>query len=122
MPYPSSNSGILPDGLAFNSAGLIPAVAVDVNTREVLMLAWMNEESILATIKTGYAHYWSRSRNSLWKKGETSGHLQKVIQIKLDCDGDTLLLIVEQIGAACHTGKRNCFFKTLQNNEWVEER
>ena len=99
--------------LKFNDAGLIPAVAQDVKSKEVLMLAWMNLESIQYTISSGYATYYSRSRKNLWKKGETSGHLQKIIHITADCDFDCILLEVEQIGNACHTGAKTCFFNEI---------
>jgi phosphoribosyl-AMP cyclohydrolase len=92
---------------------LIPAIAQDFATGEVLMLAYMNEESLAITLKTGRATYWSRSRNELWEKGATSGHTQKVLSIAIDCDGDALLLKVEQIGAACHTGDRTCFQREI---------
>lgn len=101
------------DGLLKDGVELIPAVAQDVETGEVLMLAYMNRESLAITIETGRATYWSRSRNELWEKGATSGHTQKVISIDLDCDGDALLLKVEQIGAACHTGDRSCFHRNI---------
>ena len=97
----------------FNEQGLVPAIAQDAATGEVLMMAWMNAESLRLTEETGYATYFSRSRQQLWKKGETSGHVQRVLGIKADCDGDTLLLTVEQIGPACHTGARSCFFNDL---------
>ncbi len=99
--------------LVFNEAGLIPAIAQDAKTGEVLMMAWMNEESLSLTIASGYATYFSRSRNSLWKKGETSGNFQKVISIQADCDFDCVLLKVEQVGVACHTGKKSCFFNQI---------
>lgn len=102
------------DGLLKDGVELIPAVAQDVETGEVLMLAYMNRESLAITIETGRATYWSRSRNELWEKGATSGHTQKVISIDLDCDGDALLLKVEQIGAACHTGDRSCFHRNIE--------
>lgn len=92
---------------------LIPAIAQDASNGEVLMLAYMNRESLAITIETGRATYWSRSRNELWEKGATSGHTQKVISISIDCDGDALLLQVEQEGAACHTGDRTCFHQAL---------
>ena len=101
------------DGLLKDGVELIPAVAQDVETGEVLMLAYMNRESLAITIETGRATYWSRSRNELWEKGATSGHTQKVISIDVDCDGDALLLKVEQIGAACHTGDRSCFHRNI---------
>jgi phosphoribosyl-AMP cyclohydrolase len=95
---------------------LIPAIAQDANTDEVLMLAYMNHESLAITLETGRATYWSRSRNELWEKGATSGHTQKVLSISVDCDGDALLLKVEQTGAACHTGDRSCFHNQLKMN------
>ena len=99
--------------LKFNEQGLIPAIAQDAHSGEVLMMAWMNEISLKLTLDTGYATYYSRSRKKLWKKGETSGHLQEIVSMKYDCDGDTLLLIVNQQGAACHTGQRSCFFNPI---------
>lgn len=96
-----------------NSDDMVPAITVDSTTKEVLMLAYMNYESFELTLKTGYMHYYSRSRNELWKKGETSGHVQKVVSSKIDCDLDTLLFEVEQTGAACHTGNKSCFYRTL---------
>lgn len=99
-----------------DQAELIPAIAQDAATGEVLMLAYMNQESLAITIETGCATYWSRSRNELWEKGATSGHSQKVISIAIDCDGDALLLKVEQVGAACHTGDRTCFHREIALN------
>ncbi|MBB1512671.1 phosphoribosyl-AMP cyclohydrolase [Tessaracoccus sp. MC1679] len=99
--------------IVYNQDGLIPAVAQDADTGEVLMLAWMNEESLRLTLATGRATYWSRSRQELWEKGLTSGHTQQVVSVALDCDGDALLLRVHQSGAACHTGNRTCFFTPL---------
>lgn len=97
----------------FAKAELIPAIIVDDGDGEVLMLAYMNEESLGKTLETGYTWFYSRSKNQLWNKGATSGHTQKVVSIKSDCDDDTLLIRVEQIGAACHTGNRTCFFQDL---------
>jgi phosphoribosyl-AMP cyclohydrolase len=111
------------DQVAWNDEGLAPAVAQDARSGEVLMVAWMNRESLAATLESGEAVYWSRSRRALWRKGETSGHVQKVREIRLDCDGDTLLLAVESIGGvACHTGRRRCFFRKLEDGAltWVE--
>ncbi|MCK5128728.1 MAG: bifunctional phosphoribosyl-AMP cyclohydrolase/phosphoribosyl-ATP diphosphatase HisIE [Clostridiales bacterium] len=99
--------------LKFDKDNLIPAITQDVSSGEVLMMAWMNKDSLKITIETGYATYFSRSRNELWKKGETSGNLQKIISMKYDCDGDSILLIVEQTGPACHTGENSCFFNTI---------
>ncbi len=94
--------------------GLVPVVVQDSETRDVLMMAYANREALQQTVKTGYAHYWSRSRKTLWKKGETSGHLQKVKEILVDCDQDTLLYIVDQTGVACHTGEKTCFHNRLK--------
>lgn len=99
--------------LRWDDAGLIPAVAQEAQTGEVLMVAWMNREALQATLASGLAHYWSRSRQALWRKGETSGHAQHVEAVYADCDGDTLLLLVHQAGPACHTGARTCFFTRL---------
>lgn len=96
-------------------SGLIPVVVQDVKSKDVLMMAYVNQEALKLTFETGYAHYYSRSRDQLWKKGETSGHLQKVDSVLLDCDGDTLLYMVDQTGVACHTGERTCFFTRLEN-------
>lgn len=104
--------------IAWNADGLVPAVAQDAATGEVLMLAWMNRESLARTVATGEAVYWSRSRGQLWRKGETSGHLQRVVEIRLDCDADALLLRVEQVGGiACHTGRRRCFYELLETTD-----
>jgi phosphoribosyl-AMP cyclohydrolase len=103
------------DAIAWNADGLVPAVAQDAATGEVLMLAWMSRESLARTLATGEAVYWSRSRRQLWRKGETSGHLQRIVEIRLDCDADAILLRVEQAGGiACHTGRRRCFFNRLE--------
>ena len=102
--------------------GLIPAIAQDEKTGEILMMAFMNKESWDLTLKTGIVHYWSRSRKELWKKGETSGNIQKVKEIRVDCDDDTILLKVEQVGgAACHTGYKSCFFKLYKNGKFEED-
>lgn len=100
----------------FNSDGLIAAIAQDAETHEVLMLAWMNAEALQATIETGRATYWSRSRQCLWIKGETSGHTQAIVDIKIDCDQDAVLLIVRQSGGACHTGRSSCFYRTVSES------
>ena len=101
---------------------LIPAIAQDATTGEVLMLAYMNRHSLALTLKSGRATYWSRSRNELWEKGATSGHSQKVLAISLDCDGDALLIKVEQVGAACHTGEQSCFHNPVSINPSAGER
>lgn len=100
--------------LKFNSDGLIPAIAQDYKTREVLMLAYMNKEAFDLTVKTGRGTYFSRSRQSLWVKGETSGNFQYVKEIRYDCDCDAILLLIEQVGAACHTGNRSCFYRKIE--------
>ena len=108
--------------LKFDAAGLIPAIAQDHQTGEVLMVAWMNAESLRKTLKTGKAVYWSRSRRKLWQKGEESGHVQRIKEIRTDCDKDVLLLKVEQVGgAACHTGFRSCFFWLLKDEDWTKD-
>jgi phosphoribosyl-AMP cyclohydrolase len=106
--------------IKWTSDGLIPAIAQEIGSGKVLMMAWMNRESLARTEATGEVVYWSRSRQQLWHKGETSGHIQKVRDIRLDCDNDVLLLTVEQVGgAACHTGRQSCFFQQLRDGEWV---
>jgi phosphoribosyl-AMP cyclohydrolase len=100
-------------GLKYDSAGLIPAIIVDAQTKDVLMMAWMNAQSLTTTIQTGKTHFWSRSRKSYWMKGESSGHTQEVRAMYLDCDLDTLVIEVVQHGAACHEGYRSCFFRKL---------
>ncbi len=112
------------ESVAWNDDGLVPAVAQDAASGEVLMLAWMNRESLRRTAQTREAVYWSRSRQALWKKGETSGQVQRVVEIRLDCDADAVLLRVESVaGIACHTGRRRCFFNLLEDNggehRWV---
>ena len=103
------------DQLGFDSRGLIPAITQDANTKVVLMLAWMNKEALAKTITTGNVTYWSRSRNQLWVKGETSGHTQELVSLSFDCDGDAVLCLVNQTGAACHTGRKNCFYLKVDN-------
>jgi phosphoribosyl-AMP cyclohydrolase len=99
--------------ITFNSDGLVPVVAQDAISSEVLMMAWMNREAVEETLTTGRVCYWSRSRQSLWRKGDTSGHTQALTEFYVDCDGDTLLIKVNQVGAACHTGERTCFFTKI---------
>ena len=113
------------EALAWNADGLVPAVAQDAASGEVLMLAWMNRDSLARTVASGEAHYWSRSRKARWRKGETSGHIQRVVEVRIDCDADAVLLRVESVaGIACHTGRRRCFFRRLETGEgdprWVE--
>ncbi len=99
--------------IKFTENGLVPAIAQDFHTGEVLMMAWMNAESIKKTLESGQVHYWSRSRNAIWRKGETSGHTQTLKEFLIDCDGDTILVIIEQVGPACHTGEHSCFFRKI---------
>ena len=107
------------DDIRWNADGLIPAIAQDAVSGDVLMLAWMSRESLARTLHEGEAVYWSRSRECLWKKGEQSGHLQRVTDIRLDCDGDTVLLKIQQVGGiACHTGRRSCFYQALRDGHW----
>ena len=108
------------DQVKWNDDGLVPVIAQETVTGQVLTLAWMNRESLALTLETGHAVYWSRSRQKLWHKGETSGHQQQVKSIRIDCDYDAVLLEVEQLGGiACHTGRHHCFYLRFENNEWV---
>ena len=106
----------------FNEDGLVPAIAVDAEKGDVLMMAWMNRETLVRTIRTGTMTYWSRSRREVWVKGLTSGNVQRVVEARIDCDGDALLFKVRQEGAAvaCHTGRRSCFYRALKDGEWSE--
>ena len=108
------------DAVKWDTQGLVPAIAQDAETGEILMVAWMNREALEETAHTQRGVYWSRSRNKLWRKGEESGHVQIVSEIRLDCDNDVVLLKIEQQGGiACHTGRRSCFFQKLDNGQWV---
>ncbi|PPI84305.1 phosphoribosyl-AMP cyclohydrolase [Marinobacter maroccanus] len=108
------------DAIRWTEDGLVPAIAQDAETGDILMMAWMNRESLKLTAEEGQAVYWSRSRGKLWRKGETSGHQQVIRDIRLDCDEDVILLKVEQKGGiACHTGRRSCFYRTLKDGQWV---
>lgn len=110
------------DSVAFNEAGLVPAIAQDAEGKHILMVAWMNREALEETISSGRVVYFSRSRQRLWRKGEESGHVQLVKEIRLDCDGDVILLQVEQLGGiACHTGRANCFYRKLGDDGSLEE-
>ncbi len=114
------NQELLLDAVKWNEQGLVAAIAQDSVSKEVLMMAWMNRESLALTLSTGDAHYWSRSRNKLWHKGEESGHFQRVKELRIDCDGDALLMLVEQVGGvACHTGRRRCFFRLREDGGWA---
>lgn len=107
------------DEIKWNGDGLVSVIVQEQNSNKILMSAWMNREALIATVETGQATYWSRSRRKLWRKGEQSGHVQHVKEVRLDCDGDAILLIVEQQGGiACHTGRRSCFFRKLQGRQW----
>jgi len=107
------------DEIRWNADGLVPAIAQEATTGRVLTLAWMNREAMARTQASGFAHYWSRSRRKLWKKGESSGHVQAVREIRLDCDQDAVLLVVDQAGGiACHTGHARCFFRRLDQGQW----
>lgn len=110
----------LESDLLYNADGLIPAIAQQHDTGEVLMMAWMNRASIAETLATGQVCYWSRSRQSFWRKGESSGHVQRLHELRYDCDGDTILLLVDQKGPACHTNRRSCFYRAVRNGG-VEE-
>ena len=103
------------DAIRFDAAGLVPAVVQQHDTGQVLMLAWMNRQAIADTLATGQSHFYSRSRKAQWRKGATPGHTQRVIEVRLDCDGDAVLLVVDQIGPACHTGRRSCWFNTVRD-------
>jgi phosphoribosyl-AMP cyclohydrolase len=108
------------DDVNWDTNGLVPVIAQEHDTGRILMFAWMNREALQLTNDTKQAVYWSRSRNKLWRKGEESGHMQRVHEIRLDCDEDVILINVEQIGGiACHTGRHNCFFRKLENDEWL---
>ncbi|WP_121065006.1 phosphoribosyl-AMP cyclohydrolase [Chachezhania antarctica] len=109
-----------PATLKFNDQGLVPAIAQDHGTGDVLMMAWMNAESVAQTLATGNVTYWSRSRSSFWVKGESSGHVQKLVEIRVDCDRDCLLLLVDQVGPACHTNRQSCFYTAVRDGEEVE--
>lgn len=108
------------DAIRFDEHGLVAAVAQQHDSGEILMVAWMNRDAVLETLESGHVCYWSRSRQALWRKGETSGQAQKLLALRLDCDGDTLLLQVDQTGVACHTGRRSCFYREASGEGWRE--
>ena len=119
MSAPASSQWL--DEVLWDAQGLVPAVAQDAVTGEVLMFAWMNREALALTAETGHAVYWSRSRGRLWRKGEESGHTQKVLELRVDCDKDVVLLKIDQSGGiACHTGRRSCFFNRLETSGWQD--
>ena len=106
--------------IQFNADGLVPAIAQQFDSGEVLMMAWMNRQAVMETLASGFVHYWSRSRNTLWRKGETSGQVQALKDFRWDCDNDTVLVLVEQTGVACHTGRRSCFYNAVRNGKTAE--
>ncbi|TCS64094.1 phosphoribosyl-AMP cyclohydrolase [Varunaivibrio sulfuroxidans] len=114
---PAETTTIVLDALSFNDAGLIPAIAQQHDSGEVLMMAWMNRDAVRETLETGRVCYFSRSKGRLWRKGEQSGQIQNLIELRWDCDADTLLLMVDQKGVACHTGRRNCFFNAVREGK-----
>lgn len=105
----------IPDAIRFDDKGLVPAIAQQHDSGEVLMMAWMNRDAVSETLRTGRVCYWSRSRQALWRKGESSGQTQRLVEMRIDCDGDTLLLLVDQHGVACHTGRRSCFYNAVRD-------
>lgn len=109
-----------PSTLKYNEAGLVPAIAQDHTSGEVLMMAWMNQQAVERTLETGRVTYWSRSRQSFWIKGETSGHVQELVDFRFDCDSDCLLVLVNQTGAACHTNRRSCFYRAVRDGNVTE--
>ena len=118
----ADTSAVWIEAVRWSSDGLVPAIAQDAASGRVLTLAWMNRDALAQTAATGEAHYWSRSRRRLWRKGESSGHVQKVREIRLDCDNDAILLSVEQVGGiACHTGRERCFFLRLHDGHWTDD-
>jgi phosphoribosyl-AMP cyclohydrolase len=123
---PLTVSTYRPDAIAallaeikFDARGLVPAIAQQHDSGEVLMMAWMDRDAVSETMSTGRVCYWSRSRKALWRKGETSGHMQTLVDLRIDCDGDTLLVVVDQEGVACHTGRHNCFFRAIRDDTLV---
>ena len=117
FPVPDDIINFVLNQLNFNTKGLIPAVAQQYNTNELLMMAWMNKESIKKTLRLGNVYYWSRSRQALWRKGEKSGQTQSLFEFRWDCDSDTILILVNQIGVACHTGRKNCFYNAIRDGK-----
>ena len=114
VTYPSAAIDAFVAAIQFDAQGLVPAIAQQHDTGEVLMMAWMDRNAVAETMRTGRVCYWSRSRQAPWRKGDTSGHIQTVVDLRVDCDGDTLLVLVDQTGAACHTGQHNCFFRAIR--------
>lgn len=115
--YPQAAIDKMLAAITFDAQGLVPAIAQQHGSGEVLMMAWMDRNAVAETMRTGRACYWSRARKSAWRKGDTSGHIQRLVDLRVDCDGDTLLVEVEQTGVACHTGRHNCFFRAIRDGE-----
>ncbi|EEX14840.1 phosphoribosyl-AMP cyclohydrolase [Citreicella sp. SE45] len=115
-----SEMGFDPDTLVYDASGLIPCIAQEAETGEVLMMAWMNADAVARTLESGRVTYWSRSRSSFWVKGESSGHVQALVELRVDCDRDCLLALVRQTGPACHTNRRSCFYTALRDGDEVE--
>jgi phosphoribosyl-AMP cyclohydrolase len=118
--YPQAAIDKMLAAIQFDAQGLVPAIAQQRGTGEVLMMAYMDRDAVAETMRTGRACYWSRSRKVPWRKGDTSGHIQELVELRVDCDGDTLLVEVEQTGVACHTGRHNCFFRAIRDGELTE--
>ena len=118
--YPQAAIDKMLAAIQFDPLGLVPAIAQQHDTGEVLMMAYMDRNAVAETMRTGRACYWSRSRKAPWRKGDTSGHIQELVELRVDCDGDTLLVEVEQTGVACHTGRHNCFFRAIRDGELTE--
>ncbi len=118
--YPQAAIDKMLAAIQFDPQGLVPAIAQQHDTGEVLMMAYMDRNAVAETMSTGRACYWSRSRKAPWRKGDTSGHIQQLVELRVDCDGDTLLVEVEQTGVACHTGRHNCFFRAIRDGELTE--
>jgi phosphoribosyl-AMP cyclohydrolase len=120
VTYPQAAIDQMLATITFDSQGLVPAIAQQQGSGEVLMMAWMDRNAVIETMRTGRVCYWSRSRRAPWRKGDTSGHIQELVDFRVDCDGDTLLVEVEQTGAACHTGRHNCFFRAIRDGKLEE--
>jgi phosphoribosyl-AMP cyclohydrolase len=118
-PIPAAIQSLI-EAIRFDQAGLVACIAQQHDSGEVLMMAWMNRDAVAETLATGRVCYWSRSRQALWRKGETSGQIQRLVDLRVDCDGDTLLALVDQAGVACHTGRRNCFFRAIRDGALAE--
>lgn len=118
--YPEASIEAMLAAVRFDGQGLLPAIAQQHDSGEVLMMAWMDRNAVVETMRTGRVCYWSRSRKAPWRKGDTSGHIQTLVDLRVDCDGDTLLVVVDQTGVACHTGRHNCFFRAVRGRALEE--